>query len=137
MTCSEAQKRIVFLRQQIRRHDYLYYVLARPDISDREYDRLYAELERLEKRFPDLVTPNSPTQRVGGQPLKEFPTVRHDPPLFSLDKVYNVNDLRKFDALDWFAGRTEFNAALSAAKLLPQPVINHAIMLATFGTDHH
>jgi len=98
MTCSAAQKRIVFLRQQIRRHDYLYYVLARPDISDREYDRLYAELERLEKRFPDLVTPNSPTQRVGGQPLKEFPTVRHDPPIFSLDKVYNLNDLRKFDA---------------------------------------
>jgi DNA ligase (NAD+) len=98
MTRSDAQKRIAFLRRQIRRHDYLYYVLARPDISDREYDRLYAELERLEKRFPDLITPNSPTQRVGGQPLKEFPTVRHDPPMFSLDKVYNLNDLRKFDA---------------------------------------
>jgi DNA ligase (NAD+) len=98
MTRSDAQKRIAFLRRQIRRHDYLYYVLARPDISDHEYDRLYAELERLEKRFPDLITPNSPTQRVGGQPLKEFPTVRHDPPMFSLDKVYNLNDLRKFDA---------------------------------------
>jgi DNA ligase (NAD+) len=98
MTRSEAQKRIAFLRQQIRRHDYLYYVLARPEISDREFDRLYAELERLEKRFPDLITPDSPTQRVGGQPLKEFPTVRHDPPMFSLDKVYNLNDLRKFDA---------------------------------------
>ncbi len=98
MTRSDPQKRIAFLRRQIRRHDYLYYVLARPDISDREYDRLYAELERLEKRFPDLITPNSPTQRVGGQPLKEFPTVRHDPPMFSLDKVYNLNDLRKFDA---------------------------------------
>ncbi|MEY2608647.1 MAG: ligase [Verrucomicrobiota bacterium] len=98
MTRSEAQKRIAFLRQQIRRHDYLYYVLARPEISDREYDRLYAELERLEKRFPDLITPDSPTQRVGGQPLKAFPIVRHDPPIFSLDKVYNLNDLRKFDA---------------------------------------
>ena len=98
MTRSDAQKRIAFLRRQIRRHDYLYYVLARPDISDREYDRLYAELERLEKRFPDLITPDSPTQRVGGQPLKAFPTVRHDPPIFSLDKVYNLNDLRKFDA---------------------------------------
>ena len=88
MTRSDAQKRIAFLRRQIRRHDYLYYVLARPEISDREYDRLYAELERLEKRFPDLITPDSPTQRVGGQPLQEFPTVRHDPPMFSLDKVY-------------------------------------------------
>ncbi len=98
MTRSEAQKRIAFLREQIRRHDYLYFVLARPEISDREYDQLYAELERLEKRFPDLITPDSPTQRVGGQPLKEFPSLRHDPPILSLDKTYNLDDLRKFDA---------------------------------------
>jgi DNA ligase (NAD+) len=98
MTRSEAKKRIAFLRQQIRRHDYLYYVLAQPEIPDREYDRLYAELEQLEKQFPDLITSASPAQRVGGQPLKEFPSVCHDPPMLSLDKTYSDRELRKFDA---------------------------------------
>jgi NAD-dependent DNA ligase len=93
----KAKKRIAFLREQIRRHDYLYYVLAQPEISDREYDRLYAELE-FEKQFPDLITSDSPTQRVGGQPLKEFPSVCHDPPMLSLDKTYSDRELRKFDA---------------------------------------
>jgi DNA ligase (NAD+) len=61
MTRSEAQKRIEFLRRQIRRDDYLYYVRAQPEVSDREYDRLYTELEQLEKEFPDLISSNSPT----------------------------------------------------------------------------
>ena len=63
MTRLEAQKRIASLREQIRRHDYLYYVLAQPEISDREYDQLYTELEQLERQFPDLITADSPTQR--------------------------------------------------------------------------
>src|SRR5258708_13552206 len=98
MTCSAAQKRIVFLRQQIRRHDYLYYVLARPDISDHQYDRLYSELERLEKRFPDFITPNSPTQRIGGHPLKEFPTLRPATPRFSLAQCSKHTPLPNFDS---------------------------------------
>jgi len=63
MTRLEAQKRIASLREQIRRHDYLYYVLTQPEISDRDYDQLYTELEQLERQFPDLITADSPTQR--------------------------------------------------------------------------
>jgi len=97
MNRTEAQKRIADLRERIRRHDYLYYVLAKPEISDREYDKLYAELKNLEEQFPDLVTPDSPTQRVGGQPLKEFKPVRHAVPMMSLDNTYNIEELREFD----------------------------------------
>jgi DNA ligase (NAD+) len=97
MTRAKAEKRIAELRQQIRHHDYLYYVLAKPEISDRDYDRLYAELKQLEEQFPDLVTPDSPTQRVGGQPLKEFKSVKHLQPMMSLDNTYSVDELREFD----------------------------------------
>ena len=93
----EAQKRIAELRDQIRRHDYLYYVEARPEISDRDYDKLYAELKSLEELCPDLVTADSPTQRAGGQPLKEFKSVRHAVPMMSLDNTYSVEELREFD----------------------------------------
>jgi DNA ligase (NAD+) len=98
MTRLGAQKRIASLREQIRRHDYLYYVLAQPEISDRDYDQLYTELEQLEGQFPDLITADSPTQRVGGQPLKEFSIVRHVPPMLSLDKAYSESEVREFDA---------------------------------------
>jgi DNA ligase (NAD+) len=97
MNRTEAQKRIADLRELIRRHDYLYYVLAKPEISDREYDKLYAELKNLEEQFPGLVTPDSPTQRVGGQPLKEFKPVRHAVPMMSLDNTYSIEELREFD----------------------------------------
>jgi len=91
-------KRIAKLRDEIRRHDYLYYVEAKPVISDYEYDQLYAELQRLEAEFPELVTPDSPTQRVGGQPLKEFQSVTHTVPMLSLEKADTLEALRKFDA---------------------------------------
>jgi DNA ligase (NAD+) len=97
MNRAEAQKRIDELRRQIRHHDYLYYVLAQPEITDREYDKLYAELKELEEKFSDLVTPDSPTQRVGGAPLKEFKSVRHTVPMMSLDNTYSVEELREFD----------------------------------------
>jgi hypothetical protein len=70
MASSEAQARHRELVEEIRRHDHAYYVLAQPTISDQDYDRLYHELVDLETRFPDLITPDSPTQRVGGEPLK-------------------------------------------------------------------
>jgi len=98
MKREEAKRRIEQLRKEIARHDYLYYVEARPVISDREYDRLYHELEKLEEQFPDLVTPDSPTQRVGGQPLEEFPTVVHRVPMLSLSNTYSPEELREFDA---------------------------------------
>ena len=97
MNRAEAQKKLADLRDQIRRHDYLYYVEAKPEISDLKYDQLYKELKDLEGHFPDLVTPDSPTQRVGGTPLKEFKSVRHTVPMMSLDNTYNVEELREFD----------------------------------------
>jgi DNA ligase (NAD+) len=98
MNRTEAKKRTAELRDQIRHHDYVYFVEARSEISDREYDRLYAELKGLEARFPDLVTPDSPTQRAGGEPLKEFKSVSHAVPMMSLDKTYSIEELREFDS---------------------------------------
>jgi len=98
MTKSEAEKRIARLRNEIRQHDHRYYVLAEPTISDLEYDKLYKELKDLEARFPDLVTPDSPTQRVGGRPLEGFEQVAHAVPMLSIDNTYNEAELREFDA---------------------------------------
>jgi DNA ligase (NAD+) len=96
MTFEEAKKRHAKLVEEIRRHDYAYYVLAKPIISDREYDRLYHELLELEKEFPQLVTPDSPSQRVGGMPLKEFKPYRHGVPMLSLDNTYSPGEVREF-----------------------------------------
>jgi len=85
------------LRNEIRRHDYLYYVLNQPQISDRQYDKLFAELAALEQANPELITPDSPTQRVSGQPLEGFATVRHAVPMLSMDNTYNADELRAFD----------------------------------------
>lgn len=79
-------------------HDRLYYVEARPTISDVEYDRLWSELERLEKEHPEFIYPDSPTQRVSGDPISGFEKVRHDPPMRSLDKTYERGELLQFDA---------------------------------------
>jgi DNA ligase (NAD+) len=97
MNHAEAKKRIAELREQIRHHDYVYFVEARSEISDREYDKLYAELKSLEQQHPDLITPDSPTQRASGQPLKEFKSVRHAMAMMSLDNTYSVEELREFD----------------------------------------
>jgi DNA ligase (NAD+) len=89
--------RIEALRAEIRRHDRLYHVEAAPEITDREYDRLVEELLDLEAGHPELVTPDSPTRRVGGQPLTGFVTVRHSVPMQSLDNTYNEDELKAFD----------------------------------------
>ncbi|MDD2600955.1 MAG: NAD-dependent DNA ligase LigA [Kiritimatiellae bacterium] len=94
--------RVAELRKIISRHDHLYYVEARPEIGDADYDTLYQELEALERSHPQLLTPDSPTQRVGGEPLKEFRQVRHNPPMQSLDKTHTLAELTDFDA---FLGR--------------------------------
>jgi DNA ligase (NAD+) len=92
-----AAQRAEELRRLILHHNHLYYVEARPEISDREYDRLVKELEEIEKAQPELITPDSPTQRVGGQPIAGFVTVRHGRPMLSIDNTYNADELRDFD----------------------------------------
>ncbi len=90
-------ERIEQLRQQIRHHDYLYYVLAEPEITDREYDTLMAELKQLEQANPELITEDSPTQRVSGEPLEGFETVEHSSPMLSIDNTYSAEEVREFD----------------------------------------
>ena len=85
------------LRDRIRRHDYLYYIVARPEVSDRDYDLLLDELRQVERQYPHLITPDSPTQRVGGQPLVGFEHVRHSVPMLSIDNTYSEEDLVAFD----------------------------------------
>lgn len=85
------------LKEQIRRHDYAYYVLDQPEISDKEYDDLIKRLEKLEGTYPQYKTADSPTQRVGGQPLKTLKTVRHLKPMFSLGNTYSYDELRDWD----------------------------------------
>lgn len=93
----DLQARAEALREQIRRHDYLYYVLARPEIADVEYDRLMRELDRLEAEAPHLVPPDSPTQRVGGHPVEGFQVVEHVVPMLSLANAFDAAELRAFD----------------------------------------
>ncbi len=97
MDKAKAKKRIEELRKKIHHHDYLYYVLDKPEISDSAYDKLFRELKDLEEQFSDLITSDSPTQRVGGAPLKEFKTVTHKVPLLSLDNAMNEEELLDFD----------------------------------------
>jgi DNA ligase (NAD+) len=98
VTHAQAKARHTDLAAELRRHDHLYYVLAQPKISDREYDALYRELVDLEKQFPDLITPDSPSQRVGGAPVSEFASVRHAVPMMSLDNTYSEAEVREFVA---------------------------------------
>src|SRR6266436_3400025 len=98
MERKEAERKIAQLREEIRKHDRLYYEEAAPIISDHEYDRLYKELVDLERQFPDLLTPDSPTQRVGGKPLQAFEQVSHLIPMLSLDNTYSEAELKNFYA---------------------------------------
>jgi len=93
----QAEQRADELRQKIRYHNYLYYVKNQPEISDREFDALMDELEQLEEQFPDLRTPDSPTRKVGGEPIDEFKTAEHIIPMLSIDNTYGEHDLREFD----------------------------------------
>jgi DNA ligase (NAD+) len=96
-TSNTAERQIEKLREEIRRHEYLYYVLDSPEITDPEYDALMNRLKGFEKGRPGLVTPDSPTQRVGGKPLDGFTKVRHSRPMLSLDNTYNNEEVRDWD----------------------------------------
>src|SRR5438552_7246326 len=111
MTSADAKTRHAELVEEIRQHDHAYYVLAQASITDQEYDRLYRQLLDLEKKFPELITPDSPSQRVGGEPIKAFKPVQHIVPMLSLDNTYSQEELREFvnrvqrllpkEELDW------------------------------------
>src|SRR5256884_258428 len=96
MERKEPERKIAQLREEIRKHDRLYYQDAAPIISDREYDRLYKELVNLETQFPDLLTPDSPTQRVSGKPLEAFAQIQHVAPMLSLDNTYSEEEVVNF-----------------------------------------
>ena len=93
----EAMASIKKLRQEINHHNYRYYVLDSPQISDAQYDRMLKELKELEEKFPELVTPDSPTQRVGARPLEAFREVKHSIPMLSLSNAFNEEEIRDFD----------------------------------------
>ncbi|HGG59832.1 MAG TPA: NAD-dependent DNA ligase LigA, partial [Gammaproteobacteria bacterium] len=97
MTPPDVEKEIADLRRQIEYHNYRYYVLDDPEIPDAEYDRLMRRLQQLEAEHPELVTPASPTQRVGAKPLKSFAEVRHETPMLSLANAFSREDLLAFD----------------------------------------
>lgn len=97
MTHKEAEQRITVLRRDIRHHDHLYYSKDRPEISDAAYDRLFRELVELETAYPDLITTDSPTQRVGAPPKDELTKVLHEKPMLSLDSITDRQDVQAFD----------------------------------------
>ena len=97
MNRADTKARIDKLREEINEANYYYYVLDSPRISDAAYDRLMKELEKLEKEFPDLITTDSPTQRVGAAPLEEFATVTHTTPMLSLNNAFEEEEVREFD----------------------------------------
>jgi DNA ligase (NAD+) len=97
MASKDIEREAAHLRSELNRHNYLYFVQAAPEISDREFDRMMARLTELEAQHPELVRPDSPTQRVGGQPLEGFATVRHAVPMLSIDNTYSYDELREWD----------------------------------------
>src|SRR5471032_1206308 len=96
IAAKDAQRRIDSLREKLRYQEHCYYVLDAPEISDAEFDRLTNELKSLEAAHPELITPDSPTQRVGGKPREGFVKIPHSTPMMSLDNAYSEDELR-----DW------------------------------------
>ena len=93
----DIQKKLDALREKIRHHEHRYYVLDDPEISDLEFDKLLEQLKKIESEHPELITPDSPTQRVGGKPREGFLKVRHSSPMLSLDNTYNEEELRDWE----------------------------------------
>ncbi len=97
-SAADPRKEAERLRGEIRHHEHQYYVLDRPEISDAEYDALMRRLQEIEQKYPELITPDSPTRRVGGKPREGFRKVRHSSPMLSLDNALDEAQLRAFDA---------------------------------------
>ena len=108
MSGSAIKKKIDALREKIRHHEYRYYVLDDPEISDAEFDKLMNELKRIEAEHPELITPDSPTQRVGGKPREGFVKAKHSSPMLSLDNAYSEEELRDWERrVHELSGRTD------------------------------
>jgi DNA ligase (NAD+) len=108
MSSSAIQKKIEALRDKIRHHEYLYYVLDAPELSDADFDKLMNELKRLETEHPELIMPDSPTQRVGGKPREGFVKAKHSSPMLSLDNAYSEEELRDWERrVHELSGRTD------------------------------
>ncbi len=97
MISPEITQRVSQLRQQLQKANYAYYVLDNPIMEDAVYDQLYRELDELEKEYPQLITPDSPTQRVGDQPASQFVSVAHNIPLYSLENAFNLEELKAWE----------------------------------------
>src|ERR1700724_1940548 len=97
LAAKDLEKKIESLREKIRHHEYLYYVIDHPEISDSEFDKLTQQLKNLEAEHPELITADSPTQRVGGKPREGFVKVPHSSPMLSLDNTYNEEELRAWE----------------------------------------
>src|ERR1700674_142830 len=97
MSSPAIQKKLEALREKIRHHEYRYYVLDDPEMSDADFDKLMNELKRLEAEHPELITADSPTQRVGGKPREGFVKVPHSSPMLSLDNTYSEEELRDWE----------------------------------------
>ncbi|MCK5160525.1 MAG: NAD-dependent DNA ligase LigA, partial [Candidatus Aureabacteria bacterium] len=94
---SEIKKEIEELRKQIEHHNEKYYVDAAPEVSDRKYDKLYALLKKLERKYPQFASSDSPTQKIGGRPATRFKKVKHSIPMLSIENTYSEEDVRDFD----------------------------------------
>ena len=93
----DIKERLNKLKEILEKHRYLYHVLDKPEISDEAYDSLFKELEEIEKSHPELTTSDSPTQRVGGEPLKEFNKIRHSTQQWSFDDIFDFDELKKWE----------------------------------------
>ena len=110
---AEVSKRIQDLRQQLNTYSHQYYVLDEPSVPDAEYDRLYRELESIEKEFPDSVTADSPTQKVGAAPLASFTQITHERPMLSLENAMNETELVDFERKVRDRLKTEIDASVA------------------------
>src|SRR5580704_14378297 len=108
MSSPAIKKKTEALREKIRHHEYLYYVLDNPELTDAQFDKLMNELKRLEEEHPELITPDSPTQRVGGMPREGFVKAKHSSPMLSLDNAYSEEELREWERrVHELTGRTD------------------------------
>src|ERR1700685_3523094 len=108
MSSSAPEKKIDTLREKIRHHEYRYYVLDDPEISDADFDKVMNELKSLEASHPELIVPDSPTQRVGGKPREGFVKAKHSSPMLSLDNAYSEEELRDWERrVRELSGRTD------------------------------